>query len=324
MHLQQWSGKAGRTCFKRGRPVIAIGITDIDWFMQLRAANFVGEVNFWTPTPWRFKSLSPGELFYFLVKSPIRKVGGFGAFVRYEEMRASEAWDRYGPGNGVSDLGELIQRVHKYADRHSIFERDRMDPEIGCIVLNEAVFLPDDEFAAAEDLGTPVPNAVVKFKSFANIDSLGIGTMPPTPIAPFVLVEPGRKAKRQTSVVDRQGQQVFRVQVLQAYGNMCAVTNERCEAVVEAAHIQPYINRQSNDVRNGIALRSDLHALFDAGLITIDEGYRLRVSKLLQSPTYQALNRRQIGLPNKLERRPSTDALEYHRRFVFREPESES
>jgi putative restriction endonuclease len=299
--------------------MIAIGITDIDWFMMMRGMNYIGEINFWTPTPWSFRALQPGELFYFLVKAPIRKVGGYGAFVRYEEMRASEAWYQYGLGNGVSDLGALIQRVHKYADRRSVFGRDRADPEIGCIILDAPVFLDNDQMQSAEELGAPVPNEVVKFKTFRTRSSLDLPAGRHVDTKPFTLVAPEQRAKRQAIIADRVGQQAFRAQVLQAYGARCAVSGETCLEVLEAAHIQPYVNRESNDVRNGIALRADLHVLFDAGLITVDIGYRLAVSSLLVSPTYRTFDGGSVLVPRDRDHAPSPEALEYHRTLVFRD-----
>lgn len=33
------------------------------------------------------RQLKPGDLLYFLLKAPIRKIAGFGHFVSYENMR---------------------------------------------------------------------------------------------------------------------------------------------------------------------------------------------------------------------------------------------
>ena len=83
---------------RRRLEMLAIAPTDLDWFQQLRQYPVAGTINFWTPTPWGVKQLKPGHLFYFLLKSPIRKVGGWGTFVAYEDLPASDAWNRYGLG----------------------------------------------------------------------------------------------------------------------------------------------------------------------------------------------------------------------------------
>ncbi len=78
------------------------------------------------------------------------------------------------------------------------------------------------------------------------------------------------------------------------------------------------MNRESNHVQNGLALRTDLHKLFDAGLLTIDDEYRLAVSGRLKSEGYVAYHGRKILLPDKAAHRPSRGALEVHRTVVFR------
>ena len=37
-------------------------------------------VNFWTPTPWGVKGLRKGDRLYFMLKAPVRKIGGYGIF----------------------------------------------------------------------------------------------------------------------------------------------------------------------------------------------------------------------------------------------------
>ena len=49
-----------------------------------------------------------------MLKSPIRKIGGFGKFVEYKNMKAHEAWKKYGRDNGVENLGQLISRTDLY------------------------------------------------------------------------------------------------------------------------------------------------------------------------------------------------------------------
>ena len=64
--------------------------------------------NFWTPTPWSVKGLKPRDKLYFLLKSPIRKIGGWGSFSRYVDMTAEQAWTEYGLGNGVVSRDQLV------------------------------------------------------------------------------------------------------------------------------------------------------------------------------------------------------------------------
>ena len=74
----------------------AISVTDLDWFATLKRESLGSEINFWTPTPWNVTRLARGEPWYFMLKSPVRKIGGFGLFREYHNMPTSEAWHRYG------------------------------------------------------------------------------------------------------------------------------------------------------------------------------------------------------------------------------------
>ena len=71
----------------------------------------------------------------------------------------------------------------------------------------------------------------------------------------------------------------FKHRVLFAYGNRCAVTRVQLR-LVDAAHILPVGAPGSVDqVRNGLALSPTYHRAFDAGLIYLDEDYRMRVNE---------------------------------------------
>lgn len=71
----------------------------------------------------------------------------------------------------------------------------------------------------------------------------------------------------------------FRRRVLFAYGSRCAVTRVQLQ-LIDAAHILPVGADGSTDhVRNGIALSPTYHRAFDAGLIYLDEGYRMRLDE---------------------------------------------
>ena len=82
-----------------------------------------------------------------------------------------------------------------------------------------------------------------------------------------------------TSIVQRAGQAHFREQLLEAYDNRCAITECNITFALEAAHIFPYKGEHTNDVRNGLLLRADIHTLFDLGNISINpENYCIVLS----------------------------------------------
>src|SRR2546428_5196793 len=88
-------------------------VTDNDWFDFLGGADPPpDEVNFWKPSGnIAFRSLQPGEPFFFKLKSPRNAIGGLGFFVYYTSLPISIAWDTYGPKNGASTFAAMRQRL---------------------------------------------------------------------------------------------------------------------------------------------------------------------------------------------------------------------
>ncbi len=94
----------------------------------------------------------------------------------------------------------------------------------------------------------------------------------------------------------RDGQLEFRAMVLRAYGR-CAVTGCEDTAALQAAHIIPYVNAQSNVCRNGLCLRADIHILFDRELLAIGPDYVVNVADGVVTADYRALHGKKISLP---------------------------
>ena len=118
----------------------------------------------------------------------------------------------------------------------------------------------------------------------------------------------------------------FRQRVLFAYGNRCAVTRVQLR-LVDAAHILPVgVPGSSDHVRNGIALAPTYHRAFDAGLIYLDEQYRMLLNETYLH-TLEDLNltggietfRTQLGerifLPPDPQQRPRTEFIRRANRF---------
>ena len=93
-------------------------------------------------------------------------------------------------------------------------------------------------------------------------------------------------------VVLRRYQSAFRQALLSKRPNRCAITGTSELSVLEAAHIIPYAERfaDRDKPENGLLLRSDIHKLFDAHLISINpETKSIEVSDRIASPDYQSL-----------------------------------
>jgi hypothetical protein len=116
--------------------------------------------------------------------------------------------------------------------------------------------------------------------------------------------------RRLAEIAVRERQDVFRSELVAAYGGRCAITGTRGIVVLEAAHIRPYSGPLSSTVDNGLLLRSDIHRLFDRHLIAIDpETGRVGVSKLLRPSDYYGLRSGKLRMPKLKEHRPNLDAL---------------
>jgi putative restriction endonuclease len=128
---------------------------------------------------------------------------------------------------------------------------------------------------------------------------------------------------RERPVRQRLGQGAFRVLVTDVYQRRCAVTAEKALPVLQAAHIRPVAREGPHRVDNGLLLRSDIHALFDQGYVTVTPDLRFLVGRRLKQDfdngePYYALSGRAIRVPDGEEDRPGRDFLEWHADTVYR------
>ena len=113
------------------------------------------------------------------------------------------------------------------------------------------------------------------------------------------------RSRKAGCIVQRRGQSSFRRRLLRVYDGVCAITGCDAADALEACHIRPYMGASSNDIRNGVLLRSDVHTLFDMGLIGIDpESSTVVVAPRLRDTSYEELHGRLARLPNEPHLRP--------------------
>ena len=94
----------------------------------------------------------------------------------------------------------------------------------------------------------------------------------------------------ETSVIARPEQRRFRREVLRAAQFRCLLTGERTREALEAAHIVPVEHGGGEVVTNGFCMRTDVHRLFDAGLIRIESNGTVRLNeRLAKSVSYGTL-----------------------------------
>jgi putative restriction endonuclease len=117
----------------------------------------------------------------------------------------------------------------------------------------------------------------------------------------------------------------FMHNVRAAYSNRCAMTGLRLingggRPEVQAAHIQPVASNGPDSVRNGLALSGTVHWMFDRGLISIGDDYKILVAKNhVHEDALRLLNRNgSINLPKDQTLYPNAHYLKFHRDVVFK------
>lgn len=117
----------------------------------------------------------------------------------------------------------------------------------------------------------------------------------------------------------------FSTAVRTAYDNTCAVTGLRIingggRPEVQAAHIKPVAESGPDSMRNGLALCSTAHWMFDRGLISIADDYTLLLREgAIPGHFSRIINEdRRLRVPESPSLRPHPTFLGYHREQVFR------
>ena len=197
------------------------------------------------------------------------------------------------------------RRVTVFAELNPDFVAFLSDPAMrrkARTALVERYFRPSEQVALRTILGlrAPVPEEL-------------------EPQAAYSSVAEARNAGREAR---------FRVTVVAAYGYTCALTR-RClttiavGSIVEAAHIHPFSDSRNNEPQNGMALARDAHWLFDRGLWSITDDYRVivAVGKFVESsPNARGLcdyHGEPLHLPEDRAIWPSPVHLAWHRKHVF-------
>jgi putative restriction endonuclease len=124
----------------------------------------------------------------------------------------------------------------------------------------------------------------------------------------------------------RRGQNFFRQAILNAYGIRCCISGIAVPKLLVASHIKPWkgFPGERLNPRNGLCL-SKLHdAAFDHGLITLDENFRLVLSKSLKEffphPALEVNFVQYEGQPIQMPLQnadPHPEALKFHREEIF-------
>ena len=80
--------------------------------------------------------------------------------------------------------------------------------------------------------------------------------------------------------------------------------------LLDAAHIRPHSKQGDYSLQNGIILRTDLHTLFDVGMIRIDPaGLTITVDDSIVDPAYRMFHGQKLRCPDVPSLRPSEEHL---------------
>jgi putative restriction endonuclease len=305
-----------------------IAVTNPNWFEFLRAragpAGLLDEVNFWNPGGRPLKSFAIGTPVFLRLKSPFRRIAGFGFFATFQRLALRTAWDLFGERNGCSDMLEL-----------SALTGRGLDDEIGCTVLRDVALWTDAEHAPWSDeegwRGAGPQRGKTELDESRAATLLAYLRRNPNALPDELETEefdPFPVDEREVVLArsrPRVGQGTFRARLLGAYGGRCAITGEHTQVVLDGAHIQPYLGPRSNRLQNGLLLTKEFHALFDEGLVTVTPDYVVRVSRHLREKWknghryYPYDDRPLLVTPQAPAERPGRRALAWHGEHVFRD-----
>ncbi len=131
-----------------------VALTDQRWYEFLRglaAGGRLDEVNFWRPlAQTEFRSLVPGEPFFFRLKRPHNAIAGYGFFAHSTRIPIQLAWDAFGQRNGDPTFERFLSRIAEYR-QESPAETALGTREVTCLILREAHFLPVGQWITWEE-----------------------------------------------------------------------------------------------------------------------------------------------------------------------------
>jgi putative restriction endonuclease len=147
-------------------------------------------------------------------------------------------------------------------------------------------------------------------------------------ILPVDLDEPVREFERpmvELTISRPFRDQSFKRVVRTAYDNKCSLTGLRLvngggRPEVQAAHIMPVSRKGPDSVRNGLALSGTVHWMFDRGLLSITDDYRILIAEgHVPDQLRRLLNHDGMAIPpREAILRPHPHYLKFHRENIFK------
>jgi putative restriction endonuclease len=222
----------------------------------------------------------------------------------FHHLQSDGFWSALGEDGKPSPDDRLTRSVSLVADFVTA-ARDAAFREKARRILIAKYFPPEERLALCAMVGLPVPKGDAEVLD-----------------ADYTSAADARNQGREAR---------FRLNVVAAYNYTCALTGYRLTtisagSIVEAAHIHPFAHSRNNDPRNGLALCRNAHWLFDNGLWSLTDDYKILVAVnqyAEHSPDQKPLHAYQgrlITLPSDPRLWPAPAHLAWHRQHRFDGP----
>lgn len=301
-----------------------IANADFEWYEFLSAHSEYLEINFWQPSGGRsFRAISPGDPFFFRLKSPYNAIGGFGYLSRHEILPAWLAWDTFEMANGTPSFREMTRRIAKY---RRLPEDPHGENKIGCLMIVDPIFFPRESWIREPESWhqNTVQGQKIDLSSGEGLRiSIECNLRAHSGAQLSKDARKGDRFGAPLMVRPRLGQGSFRLAVTDAYQGACAITGEHSLPALEAAHIRSYADGGEHEISNGLLFRSDIHRLFDKGYVTVSPDRRFEVSRKLKEDfsngrSYYGMHGVSIQLPNRISDQPNAEMLAWHNEHCFK------
>lgn len=295
---------------------ITVGVTDFNWYSFLRSREPLA-VNFWQPSDKQIRKLKRGELFLFrLKKEHGGKIAGGAEFMSSDSRTINQAWNYWGQDNGLANKQEFMELLSKYRRRNG--DETTESSEIGCICLVRPFFLNEEGWFEVPEWPDNVPTHI-HYSTNEGVGAFLHKTIKDllarnSKLLHGINLKEFGTARR---IRDRLGQGAFRNEILRNYESRCAVSDELTVPVLEAAHIRPYSEHQDHSLNNGLLLKSDIHRLYDLGLVSITPDRKFHVSPRIKEEWkngrhYYGLHGKEINVPDDEYYHPNPEYLQEH------------
>ncbi len=239
-------------------------------------------------------------------------------FLPFFHLRSDKFWHLHAK-TGNEKLLKQTKQMNSMSHLASIVSHASLDEEL-FILLHQA---NTREVIRQKILQTYFPDQIEIFRAviaenreISNIEHL--------------LLESAEKENAEISkeVTDTPKRNIaFRRAIIRLYDYTCAACRLRIitidgETCVEAAHIFPFAQSYDDSIGNGLSLCPLHHWSFDKGLFSIDDNYKIIISKNFNESGNEAflirnLETKEIHLPKERPFRPSLTMIRWHRENVL-------